>query len=119
MVSLSVGDQQNQIDHNQSQVRIMDERRFSSRRKSYLKFDLFIQIICDSLIIFMFECLDPFVKSRLEEPEPKDLTPMQDVSNHAGVGHMGGLTGSPETPGKKERNSRKQCPYCNKGKACF
>ena len=22
---------------------------------------------------------------------------------------------SPDTPGKKERNSRKQCPYCHKG----
>jgi len=69
VVSLSVGDQQNQIDHNQSQ-------------------------------------------GRLDDHEPKDLTPM-DVSNH-GVGQLGSLSNSPETPGKKDRNSRKQCPYCNK-----
>lgn len=48
----------------------------------------------------------------MEDHEPKDLTPMQDVGNHSG---MGGMGGSPETPGKKDRNSRKQCPYCNKG----
>jgi hypothetical protein len=32
------------------------------------------------------------------------------------VGHLSaGLSSSPDTPGKKDRNSRKQCPYCNKG----
>lgn len=41
--------------------------------------------------------------------EPQDLTPMQDVSNTAISSHS-----SPDTPGKKERNSRKQCPYCHK-----
>merc|ERR550539_2379498 len=41
--------------------------------------------------------------------EPQDLTPMQDVSNTQVSSHS-----SPDTPGKKERNSRKQCPYCNK-----
>jgi len=37
------------------------------------------------------------------------LTPMQDVSNTQVSSHS-----SPDTPGKKERNSRKQCPYCHK-----
>ena len=41
--------------------------------------------------------------------EPQDLTPMQDVSNTQVSSHS-----SPDTPGKKERNSRKQCPYCHK-----
>lgn len=41
--------------------------------------------------------------------EPQDLTPMQDVSNTQISSHS-----SPDTPGKKERNSRKQCPYCHK-----
>lgn len=46
-------------------------------------------------------------QGRLEEPQ--DLTPMQDVGQLSQ-----GLSSSPETPGKKDRNSRKQCPYCTK-----
>ena len=50
---------------------------------------------------------------------------MQDVSSHQSV--VGGVTplsgqqnntnlnSSPDTPGKKDRNARKQCPYCHKG----
>lgn len=54
-------------------------------------------------------------QGRLEDPEPKDLTPIQQVGNHSvGQGVISGLSSSPETPGKKDRNSRKQCPYCNK-----
>merc|ERR1719458_1247058 len=34
---------------------------------------------------------------------------MQDVSNTQVSSHS-----SPDTPDKKERNSRKQCPYCHK-----
>merc|ERR1719174_1576457 len=34
---------------------------------------------------------------------------MQDVSNTQVSSHS-----SPDTPGKKDRNSRKTCPYCNK-----
>lgn len=62
--------------------------------------------------------IDDLVQGQLDDQEPKDLTPMQDVGNH-GVGGMGGMGGSPDTPGKKDRNSRKQCPYCNKGKDAF
>jgi len=48
---------------------------------------------------------------RIHDQEPQDLTPMQDVSNTQISIH-----GSPDTPGRKEkeRNSRKQCPYCHK-----
>ena len=51
---------------------------------------------------------------RPEETEPQDLTPIQpeNVSLNQQISHS-----SPDTPGKKERNSRKQCPYCNKGTA--
>ena len=50
---------------------------------------------------------------RPEDAEPQDLTPIQpeNVSLSQQISHS-----SPDTPGKKERNSRKQCPYCNKGK---
>ena len=45
-----------------------------------------------------------------EEQEPQDLgvggLSTSGISSHS----------SPDTPGKKERNSRKQCPYCQKGK---
>ena len=49
---------------------------------------------------------------RPEDTEPQDLTPIQpeNVSLSQQMSHS-----SPDTPGKKERNSRKQCPYCNKG----
>ena len=49
---------------------------------------------------------------RTEDTEPQDLTPIQpeNVSLNQQISHS-----SPDTPGKKERNSRKQCPYCNKG----
>ena len=49
---------------------------------------------------------------RPEDTEPQDLTPIQpeNVSLNQQISHS-----SPDTPGKKERNSRKQCPYCNKG----
>ncbi len=50
------------------------------------------------------------VQGRLEDHEPQDLTPMQDVGQMSG-----GMSSSPDTPGKKDRNSRKQCPYCTKG----
>ena len=44
-----------------------------------------------------------------DDQEPQDL----------GVGGLStsGISAhsSPDTPGKKERNSRKQCPYCQKG----
>jgi len=48
---------------------------------------------------------------RTHDQEPQDLTPMQDVSNT-----QLSTTTSPDTPGRKEkeRNSRKQCPYCHK-----
>ena len=72
----------------------------------YHPFTIFFHLF---LVILMNVC----AQGRMEEHEPKDLTPMQDVGNHSGLGGMGG--GSPETPGKKDRNSRKQCPYCNKG----
>ena len=51
---------------------------------------------------------------RTEDTEPQDLTPIQpeNVSLNQQISHS-----SPDTPGKKERNSRKQCPYCNKGAA--
>jgi hypothetical protein len=49
-------------------------------------------------------------QGRLEDHEPQDLTPMQDVGQMSG-----GMSSSPDTPGKKDRNSRKQCPYCTKG----
>jgi len=43
-----------------------------------------------------------------EDPEPQDLgvggLSTSGISSHS----------SPDTPGKKERNSRKQCPYCQK-----
>ena len=48
-----------------------------------------------------------------EDPEPQDLgvggLSTSGISSHS----------SPDTPGKKERNSRKQCPYCQKGEATF
>ena len=49
---------------------------------------------------------------RTEDTEPQDLTPIQpeNVSLNQQISHS-----SPDTPGKKERNSRKQCPYCHKG----
>ena len=49
---------------------------------------------------------------RTEDTEPQDLTRIQpeNVSLNQQISHS-----SPDTPGKKERNSRKQCPYCNKG----
>ena len=57
--------------------------------------------------------------------EPQDLTPMQDVSNTQVTIALNNMPvfssmiqvsshSSPDTPGKKERNSRKQCPYCHK-----
>jgi len=48
---------------------------------------------------------------RPEDTEPQDLTPIQpeNVTLNQQISHS-----SPDTPGKKERNSRKQCPYCNK-----
>ena len=59
-----------------------------------------------------------YLKGRLEDTEPKDLTPIQDVGDpgvNQSMEQLTSMTGSPETPGKKDRNSRKQCPYCNKG----
>merc|ERR1711962_1008312 len=56
-------------------------------------------------------------QGRLEDTEPKDLTPIQDVGDpgvNQSMEQLTSITGSPETPGKKDRNSRKQCPYCNK-----
>lgn len=60
----------------------------------------------------------------MDDGEPQDLTPMQDVGSHqtveGGIGtpiSAGGGQGqlsSPDTPSKKERNARKQCPYCHK-----
>ena len=50
-----------------------------------------------------------------QDTEPQDLTPIQPenvTSLNPQISHS-----SPDTPGKKERNSRKQCPYCNKGTA--
>ena len=48
-----------------------------------------------------------------EDQEPQDLgvggLSTSGISSHS----------SPDTPGKKERNSRKQCPYCQKGDATF
>ena len=49
-----------------------------------------------------------------QDTEPQDLTPIQPenvTSLNPQISHS-----SPDTPGKKERNSRKQCPYCNKGR---
>ena len=40
---------------------------------------------------------------------PPTQSTAQDVSNTQISSHS-----SPDTPGKKERNSRKQCPYCHK-----
>jgi len=48
-----------------------------------------------------------------EEQEPQDLTPMQDVAGPLSNSQISSHS-SPDTPGKKERNSRKQCPYCHK-----
>lgn len=48
-------------------------------------------------------------QARLDEHEPKDLTPMQEVENHTGP-VLTALTDS----GKKDRNARKTCPHCNK-----
>lgn len=55
----------------------------------------------------------------MDDGEPQDLTPMQDVGSHQTV--VGGvapplstLSSSPDTPGKKDRNARKQCAYCHK-----
>ena len=50
------------------------------------------------------------MQGQLEDHEPQDLTPMQDVGQLSQA-----LSNSPDTPGKKDRNSRKQCPYCTKG----
>ena len=49
-----------------------------------------------------------------EDQEPQDLTPMQDVTTPLSNTQISSHS-SPDTPGKKERNSRKQCPYCHKG----
>jgi len=57
----------------------------------------------------------------MDDGEPQDLTPMQDVGSHqtveGGIGTPGstGQMSSPDgqTP-KKDRNARKQCPYCHK-----
>ena len=51
-------------------------------------------------------------RTEAQDTEPQDLTPIQpeNVSLNQQISHS-----SPDTPGKKERNSRKQCPYCNKG----
>jgi len=47
--------------------------------------------------------------------EPQDLTPMQDGVNTTPISTSQiSSHSSPDTPGKKERNSRKQCPYCHK-----
>ena len=53
-------------------------------------------------------------RAETQDTEPQDLTPIQpeNVSLSQQMSHS-----SPDTPGKKERNSRKQCPYCNKGAA--
>jgi len=49
-----------------------------------------------------------------EDQEPQDLTPMQDVTAGPLSNSQISSHSSPDTPGKKERNSRKQCPYCPK-----
>jgi len=58
----------------------------------------------------------------MDDGEPQDLTPMQDVGSHQTVeggistalATTGTLNTSTDSPVKKDRNSRKQCPYCHK-----
>jgi len=52
-------------------------------------------------------------QGRLDDHEPKDLTPMQEVENHVGTPVLTSINTSPSS-GKKDRNARKTCPHCNK-----
>ena len=57
-------------------------------------------------------------------PGDQDPGEPQDLCGGPGGG-VGALSSSltshtsPDTPGKKERNSRKQCPYCHKGNIIY